>query len=196
MFRRFFPSFKRLSTILATSDESNRGFIPQILPPLFGLLAATVHSSAAIADSDPLHIEEPQFQVSLGPVVGAVHQTSWDSVIGGELRIHHWRPETRLRHHSLGIGVMTFGSYNAKPRLSLDLTTAVGFGGDLLIGVGMGPLIDVPRVGRAIGGIRGTLWMYGGVTPYVTYTRLLGDTRAHSTEIEFGVRIPFSIRSW
>lgn len=204
MFRRITTAFKRLEQILATpcarTGHRFRGHGSQALPLVSGAFALRLLLAPAAAQGDPataLQVSTtPRAHLTLGPKVAAIHRDGGvDSSVGGELSLVRLAPADRLRYLGVSLGAGTFASYRAAPRLSCEVFAATAFA-DVPIGVSVGASVDTFREGPSQAGVRGTLWTYVGVAPFVSLGRQWGTGAPESLELEIGLRIPFSIARW
>lgn len=152
--------------------------------------------TASVAQAAPLSTQgEPKLHFALGPTVSALHRSSaWDSKVGAGAYLAWDRPSSSISTLGTLVELSGFGGTDAT-RLTADLFLGIQLS-DFSVGIGIGPLLDLFPNHRPQYGVRSTVWLFAGITPYLSISSISGLGAPEDPEIEVGLKIPFPAISW
>lgn len=128
----------------------------------------------------------------LGALGGAVRiEASWDGAFGGQLA---WL-RIRERRALSAIGVAVSGSrYSERDggRAWIEAIAGTRRLGDVLIGVSVGPAVELSAIEHPRAGVTGAAWVFAGVVPYVRG----GTFQEAGAFVEVGLAITLPVWRW
>lgn len=123
--------------------------------------------------------------VALGPVASAVYRAGdWDGGFGGELSLWRVRERAPLAAIGLGLGALRLAE-GGSGRLWGDLQVATARPLGCVVGLGVGPVVEVDQTIPPRWGAQGTLWIFAGAIPYVR----LGMAQKNGLYLDFGIKV-------
>ena len=173
-------------------------FAPQeFLPTGIVHLAVTLLCVAALLSSGERNgwADPPADQgfVAVAAVAGADRVAgTWDEGFGGEVGVGHLtRAGEAGTSWVVSVGALAFATRTGG-RAWTEVAVARRPLGDVLIGVGLGPAIELDRQRKPRLGAEATLWAYTGIVPYLR----VGTVEREGAFAEAGLRIALPAARW
>lgn len=128
----------------------------------------------------------------LGPTGAASHiATDWDSTFGGDATLVRVR-EQRL----LSVVGGTFGASRwterGGGRVWLDAVAGTRIGTSRMIGVSVGPIVELSDIAHPRYGASAGLWAFAGITPFAR----VGTVEKLGTFAEIGLHVTLPVLRW
>jgi len=140
---------------------------------------------ASTANLDGLYL-------ALGPLGGAsVTADGWVGTFGAEVLLVRVRERRPLAALGVVAGAVRFSELE-RGRLWLDLLAGSRWPLGVAIGVQAGGLLEVDEINRPRAGLQGSLWVYGGIVPYLR----VGTVQESGPFFELGVGLPLPVLRW
>jgi hypothetical protein len=157
------------------------------------LLAFTLLCCAALlSPSERAAADEPDRFVAVAAIGSAVRvEGAWDGAWGGEVGVGQMRDGPALAAWAASVGLVGF-SARSGGRLWGELTAGTRWPTGYLVGVGVGPAVEIDRLRPPRWGGQATLWAFAGVVPYAR----LGALEPGGMFVEAGLRIAFPAIRW
>jgi len=168
----------------APHDASRRGIVH---------LAFTLLWCAALLSSPRSAVaNEPDRFVAVAAIGSAVRiEGTWDGAWGGEVGVGQMRDSTVLGAWAASVGLVGF-SARSGGRLWGELTVGTRWPTGYLVGLGVGPAVELDRLRPPRWGGQATVWAFAGVVPYAR----IGALDPGGVFVDLGLRIAFPAIRW
>ncbi len=168
----------------APHDASRRGIVH---------LGFTLLSCAALLSCPrPAGAEEPDRFVAVAAIGSAVRvEGAWDGAYGGEVGVGQMRGSPLLSAWAASVGLVGFTARSGG-RLWGELTVGTRWPTGYLVGLGIGPAVELDRLRPPRWGGQVTVWAFAGVVPYAR----LGALDPGGVFADVGLRIAFPAIRW
>jgi hypothetical protein len=156
-------------------------------------LAFTLLSVAALLfPSERAAAGEPDHFVAVAAIGSAVRvEGVWDDAWGGEVGVGEMRDRSVLSAWAASVGLVGFTARSGG-RLWGELTVGTRWPTGYLVGIGVGPAVELDRVRPPRWGGQATVWLFAGVVPYAR----VGALEPGGVFVDVGLRIAFPAVRW
>ena len=136
--------------------------------------------------------DEPDRFVAVAAIGSAVRvEGTWDGAWGGEVGVGQMRDSTVLGAWAASVGLVGF-SARSGGRLWGELTVGTRWPTGYLVGLGVGPAVELDRLRPPRWGGQATVWAFAGVVPYAR----IGALDPGGVFVDLGLRIAFPAIRW
>lgn len=136
--------------------------------------------------------DEPDRFVALAAIGSAVRvEGAWDGAWGGEVGVGQMRGDPLLSAWAASVGMVGF-TERTGGRLFGELTLGTRWPTGYLVGLGVGPAVELDQIRKPRPGGQVTLWVFAGVVPYVR----AGVLEPGGVFADVGIRIAFPAVRW
>jgi len=157
------------------------------------LVFTLLSGAALLSPSETARADEPDRFVAVAAIGSAVRvEGVWDGAYGGEVGVGQMRGHApALGAWAASVGLVGFTARSGG-RLWSELTVGTRWPTGYLVGLGIGPAVELDRIRQPRWGGQLTVWAFAGVVPYAR----VGALDPGGLFVDVGLRIAFPAVRW